>query len=49
MDSEGERTDLDNDRLTIDSVKWGLLKRAGAGRSGSFYLDDFQSFRTRSP
>ncbi|MCP4200889.1 MAG: hypothetical protein GY769_03040 [bacterium] len=45
----GEKNNLDNDRLTIDTARLGLLKKAGAAKSGSFYLDDFQSFRTLSP
>ena len=45
----GERDNLDNDRQTIDTARLGLWKRAGAAQSGSFYLDDFSSFRTLAP
>ncbi len=47
--TRGERDDLDNDRLTIDTIRMGLLKKAGAATDGGFYLDDFSSFRTLSP
>lgn len=45
----GERDNLDNDRMTIDTVRLGLVKKSGAAKSGSFYLDDFASFRTLAP
>ncbi len=44
-----ERTNLDNDTYVIDTVRLGLPQGATATTSGSFYLDDFTSFRTLSP
>ncbi len=46
-----ERTDLDNDTFEIDTARFGLPKATGsiATTSGSYYLDDFSSFRTLAP
>jgi hypothetical protein len=43
-----ERTDYDSN-FVIDTVRFGLPKTADATTNGSFYLDDFQSFRTLAP
>lgn len=44
-----ERTDFDTDTWVIDTARFGLPKDADATTSGSFYLDDFASFRTLAP
>ena len=41
--------DLDNAASRIDSVRLGLVDGNPAATSGSFYLDDFSSFRTLAP
>ncbi|MEM7583444.1 MAG: hypothetical protein AAF560_08700 [Acidobacteriota bacterium] len=43
-----ERTNYDSN-FRIDTVRFGLPKGADATTSGSYYLDDFQSFRTLAP
>ncbi len=40
---------LDNDGLRIDRVRLGALIDPLAGTTGTYYLDDFQSFRTLAP
>ena len=44
-----ERTDLNTGDFVIDTARFGLPKTASATTSGSFYLDDFSSFRTLAP
>lgn len=46
---QGERTDLDNDIFEIDKVRFGLPGSAKVATFGSYYLDDFSSFRTLAP
>lgn len=46
---QAERTGLDNDTYVIDTARLGLPQGASPTTSGSFYLDDFTSFRTLSP
>ena len=49
-DVKFERTDYDNDTLTISAARLGMAKANSiAGSSGSLYLDDFASFRTLAP
>ncbi len=43
-----ERTDYDSN-YRIDTVRFGDPKGADATTTGSYYLDDFQSFRTLAP
>ena len=38
-------TDLDNDELLLDSVRWGANSGTVTASTGSFFLDDFASFR----
>lgn len=45
----GPKGNFDNDQFAIDTVRLGFLKRAGAAKNGSFYLDDFSSFRSLAP
>lgn len=42
-------TELDNSTLGVDRIRFGLIGRVPAAASGSFYLDDFASFRTLAP
>ena len=44
-----ENTGLDNDMQNIGSVRFGAPDGVAATTSGSFYLDDFSSFRTLGP
>ncbi len=46
---KAEKTTLDNDTLVIDTARLGLPQAAAATTVGSFFLDDFASFRTLSP
>ena len=44
-----ENTGLDNDEHYIDATRFGLVRNVDASTTGSFYLDDFSSFRTLAP
>ncbi len=46
-----ERLDLDNDTQAVDAVRWGVPKSnpTMVTTTGSFYLDEFGSFRTLAP
>ncbi len=47
-----EKTNADNDTFVIDTARWGLPQGVPASSSttnGTFYLDDFASFRTLAP
>ncbi len=46
---KAERTNLANAMFDIDTVRLGLPQGASATSGGSFYLDDFLSFRTLAP
>ena len=46
---QASRTGLDNDTFDIDTARLGLPQGATSTTDGSFYLDDFQSFRTLAP
>jgi hypothetical protein len=48
---QADRTDLANDDFDIDTLRLGLPQGipAGDGTAGSYYIDDFQSFRTLAP
>lgn len=44
----GNATGVDNDTQTIEDVRFGAPRGTKAGTTGSYYLDDFESFRTLS-
>ena len=44
-----ENSGLDNDEHYIDATRFGLVRGVDASTTGSFYLDDFSSFRTLAP
>ncbi len=44
-----ENTGLDNDEMEIDAIRFGVPQGVSATTSGSYYLDDFSSFRTLAP
>ena len=44
-----ERTNLVNETMEVDSVRFGAPEGVDATTIGSFYLDDFSSFRTLAP
>ena len=43
------RTDLENETQDIDAFRFGAVNGVSATTSGSYYLDDFSSFRTLAP
>ncbi len=46
------KTNADNDTFVIDTARWGLPQGwpgSNTGAGGTFYLDDFASFRTLAP
>ncbi len=46
---KAERTNLSNATFAIDTMRLGLPQGASPTTSGSFYIDDFLSFRTLAP
>ena len=44
-----ENATLDNDTMEFDSVRFGAPSGVSATTIGSYYLDDFSSFRTLAP
>ncbi len=50
---QGEKTNIDNDTLEIDNVRFGVPQGVSPGTGipadSSFYLDYFSSFRTLAP
>lgn len=44
-----ENTTLQNFDMEVDAVRFGAPDGVGATSTGSFYLDDFSSFRTLAP
>ncbi len=44
-----ENLSIDNDTLEVDNVRFGVPQGVSANTTGSYYLDEFSSFRTLSP
>lgn len=44
-----QETELDTPDFAVDRIRIGMIGRIPTGATGSFYLDDFASFRTLAP